>query len=458
MYINIRIQALFLSMLLLLALPCRAAEIAGVWSGFLELPDPLKFVYTITKSSSGYSGLMDSPYEGLENLPVEVIFGDNMVKLVMPNAEFDGLMEEGKITGEFKQYGYTVPLVLERGNPGRKQDPKAPYPYNSLNVKFQNKAAKITLAGTLTYPKTGTGFPAVVLVSGSGAQNRDEEIFGHRPFWVLADYLTRQGIAVLRYDDRGVAQSGGDFVMADTKDFASDAMAAVEYLKTRKEVDPKKIGIIGHSEGGLIAFMLAAESSDIAFIVSMAGTAVDGAKIMKVQREIMAKNKGVSPDAPAFKKNEEFVARLVAVTAKYSHEEVIKNIDKLIDEELPENLRNDKETRDALALHIMTFNTRWLRFFLTYDPAEALKKIKVPALLLNGGKDVQVIADDNLETAKKYIELNGNKNVTVKKYDELNHLFQTAKTGMPDEYAYIEETMSDEVMADIDNWIKKIAK
>jgi dienelactone hydrolase len=335
----------------------------------------------------------------------------------------------------------------------RPQEPKPPYQYISEEITFENKSAGITLAGTLTMPKEGKNFPAVILVTGSGGQNRDEELMGHKPFLVIADYLTRNGIAVLRYDDRGVAKSGGNYATATLDDFVTDAASAVNYLKTRKEINSKKIGIIGHSCGGTIAFMLAGEkNSNLAFIVSMAGMSIPGDSLMRMQRYLISKKMGVSDIQ--IEQNEKVIDIINGIINKYSEDFISQNIDKLIDEYLPDSLKIYETAKTSFHQAIKQMMSPEVKSIMNINPSEALKNIKCPVLALNGEKDLQVPADINLDKVKALVK----SPVTAKKYPGLNHLFQHCDTGLPNEYGSIEETISQEVLNDIVNWIKQVVQ
>ncbi|MCL1938134.1 MAG: alpha/beta hydrolase [Candidatus Azobacteroides sp.] len=335
----------------------------------------------------------------------------------------------------------------------RPQEPKAPYPYHSENVQFENKQAGIRLAGTLTWPKEGKNFPVAVLVTGSGPQNRDEEVFGHKPFLVLSDYLTRKGIAVLRYDDRGVGESSGTYVTANLDDFAADAYAAVNYLKTRKEINTKKIGIIGHSEGGTIAFLLASEkNSPLAYIVSLAGMAIPGDSLLRMQRYLVSKKMGIS-DAQ-IEQNEMFIDIANGIVNKCPDDFILQNIDKLADKALPDSLKENELIKKTFQQEIKQMANPEYRSLINCNPFDALTKIKCPVLALNGEKDLQVPADANLNQVKALVK----SSVTIKKYPDLNHLFQHCTTGLPNEYTNIEETISPEALSDIAEWIKQVVR
>jgi len=284
-------------------------SIEGIWQGTLKAPGgvELRIVFKISEKPDGtMTATMDSSDQGVTGIPVEkVAFENGNLRLDVKSilGVFQGkLKEDGlEIEGEWKQSGQSFPLVLKRiekaAEVRRPQEPKKPYPYKEEEVVYENKEAGITLAGTLTLPRQECPFPAVLLISGSGPQDRNETLLGHRPFLVLADYLTRRGIAVLRVDDRGVGESTGNISQATSEDFATDVLAGIEYLKNRKEINPMQIGLIGHSEGGFIAPMVAVQSPDVAFIVLMAGTGLTGEEILYLQGELMARAEGASEEA-----------------------------------------------------------------------------------------------------------------------------------------------------------------
>ena len=285
-----RIIILTVSLLFVVASFSQTQDITGQWNGVLNVQGiSLRIVFHVNKTDEGYTSTMDSPDQGATGLPVtSTTFDGSKLTLTVANIVYEGEFKNDSVVGIFKQGGLSIPMNMGRtpmeATPVvRPQEPKPPYPYHSENLTFENKAAGVTLAGTLTMPSTGDNFAAVILITGSGAQNRDEEIMRHKPFLVIADYLTRSGIAVLRYDDRGFAQSTGDIHSATTADFATDAESAIAYLKTRKEINSRKIGLTGHSEGGIIAPMVASRSKDVAFIAMLAGTGIRGDKILLLQ-------------------------------------------------------------------------------------------------------------------------------------------------------------------------------
>jgi fermentation-respiration switch protein FrsA (DUF1100 family) len=343
----------------------------------------------------------------------------------------------------------------------RPQEPKKPYPYYSEDITFENKKDNITLAGTLSLPKKEGTFPVVLLISGSGPQNRDEELLGHKPFLVLSDYLTRNGIAVLRFDDRGTALSEGNFKSATSLDFASDVEAGIQYLKTRKEIKNNKIGLIGHSEGGMIAPIIASKSKDVDFIVLLAGTGVTGEEILLLQQELIGRVSGISEKDLLRSKNTNKGAFEIVKKAT-SQEEMIKELtfyfEKII-KETPET-EKPKEVKEEEYVKMMVdeLSNPWMQFFIKYNPAVSLDKVKCPVLAINGEKDLQVPAKINLEAIKKALDKGKNKKSTVMELPNLNHLFQECKSGSPEEYATIEETFSPKALEVVKNWIQNQVK
>ena len=351
--------------------------------------------------------------------------------------------------GTMSQGGQMLPMTLERGSFAqvqRPQEPRAPFPYRAEDVTFDNRAAKVTLAGTLTLPdveKTpGKRYRAVILITGSGPQNRDEELLGHKPFWVLADHLTRAGIAVLRYDDRGTAKSTGNFATSTTFDFADDAAAALAYLRSRDDIDPADLGLLGHSEGAEIAPMLAARDPHIAFIVMIGGPGVTGEQISVEQGRLIALASGVSPDAQAVNSS----------LQKTMFELALKNVSPadatpLLKQAIAVQLAalsqaKRDETLASLTKDYPSLLAPWIHNFLSYDPAPALTKVHVPVLALYGEHDLQVPPAQNIPPVKA--ALANNPHAVIKILPGLNHLMQTSSTGtgLPSEYQTITETMS----------------
>ena len=392
-----------------------AQGISGVWNGELNLgTTKLAIVFHFEDGKC----TMDSPDQGAFDIPadVEFISADSVsVSQKDMDAKYHGRLSDGKIKGRFSQRGLSLPLDLVPGNRvlSRPQTPAGPFPYKTEEVTFTNGEA--TLSGTLTFPEGWNGrkkVPVAIMVSGSGLQNRNEELFGHKPFLVIADYLARRGIATLRYDDRGAGASKGDAANATTEDFMEDAIAGLNMLKDTRKFN--KIGVIGHSEGGEIAFMLASRKQ-VDFLVSLAGPGVQGDSILLLQN-INALRKAGYPMTP---------------------------------------------TKEQIRESIKAQKNPWLDFFIDYDPLVDIREIRVPALILNGEKDTQVEAAVNVPTIEKNLPRGrkGNyvsKKTKVKVYPALNHLFQHCSTGQAEEYKLIEETISEEVLSDIAAWIRKL--
>jgi uncharacterized protein len=442
-----------------------AQDITGQWNGVLNAGMQLRIVFHIEKSDTGFTGKMDSPDQKAFGIPLtSVSWGDSLIKLSLKSAQivYEGkLNKENVIEGTFKQGGAAFSMNLskeeiELAKPLRPQEPVEPYPYYSEQVKFDNAKDKITLAGTLTLPAKAGVFPAVILITGSGAQNRNEEIMGHKPFLVLADYLTRNGIAVLRYDDRGYAESTGEFSTATTLDFATDVKSAIAYLKTRKEIDGKKIGLIGHSEGGIIAPMVAAHSKDVSFIVLLAGTGIPGDQLLLLQAELIARASGAKDsEIQQAKKINTGVYELVKKAT--NNDSLIKDLTEYINVSMNDMPKSEKPDENTIKSQISQITNPWMQFFIKYDPYPVLKDVKCPVLAINGSKDLQVPPKVNLEAIRKGLEEGGNKNVTIQELPGLNHLFQECTTGSPQEYAQIQQTFSPAALSVISTWILKQA-
>ena len=431
---------------------------------------PIRLAFAVKEADGKLTATLDSPDQGATGLPFpEADLKGGKVRIAskaLGVAYAGKLSDDGKaIAGEWTQGGASLPLTMARTDKmpslTRPQTPKPPFPYTAEDVKFENAAAKVTLAGTLTLPKGDGPFPAVVLVTGSGPQDRDETLFGHKPFLVLADYLTRRGVAVLRYDDRGVGKSTGKFKGATTADFATDAAAAVAYLHTRKEVDAKRVGVAGHSEGGTIAPTVAADHPEqVAFIVLLAGTGLPGSAVLDRQRADVMAAAGASAETVGLYKRLYAVLNPILLGPGTPQERRAKVVAAAKDEvaKFPEAQRKalgfDKpEVCDEFG---KLPTDPWMDAFLRYDPATALKRVKCPVLALNGSLDLQVSADENLPAIEVALKAGHNppaKFVTLK---GLNHLFQPAKTGAVDEYPQIETTYDEGAMKLVADWILEV--
>ena len=437
--------------------PATTPAIEGVWSGTLEAGSArLRLVLHVTaRPQGGFTAKLDSVDQGALGLPVdEVALRDRTLSLRMKalGASYTGTFSPSgdAIAGQWIQ-GRSLPLVFRRGTPEaprRPQEPKAPLPYREEEVSFASGDAR--LAGTLTLPPGEGPFPAVVLVSGSGPQDRDETIAGHRPFRVLADHLTRQGLAVLRYDDRGFARSTGRFETATTADFADDAQAGQALLTSHPEVDRKRAGILGHSEGALVAALVASRSADVAFVVMLAGSGVIGEEILYEQGARIAAAAGLGPEVAA---QQRAVQQATFAILKQESDPAVAR--QKLEEVLNPALAQLPPDRRAAAVHaqIEQALSPWLRSFLTYDPLPALRAVKCPVLALFGEKDLQVPPTQNAAPVEAALKDGGNADHAVRVLPGLNHLFQTAATGLPTEYAAIEETMAPAALTAISDWI-----
>ena len=435
-------------------------KLTGNWSGKLDLPGTkLEIIFKISTDENGtLSTKMDVPMQGAKGLPVsETILVEDSLKLTvaMIMGKFSGrIISDTIIEGNWKQSGATFPLTLKKTKIvteiKRPQTPKEPFPYLSVEVEYINPRSGLKLAGTLTLPKDASNCPAAILISGSGAQDRDETIFEHKPFWVIADYLTRNGIAVLRVDDRGVGGSEGNIRQATSEDFAGDVIAGVEFLKHRQEIDAKKIGLIGHSEGGLIAPMVATTNQNIAFIILMAGPGINGEQILYEQGELISRAAGLSEEQITQNRDLQKAIFDIILNEKDSVKQ-IERLQQTYSRGMYSTMNNDQ--KKAIDTRINAVNTLWFRFFLAYDPYPTLVKLKCPVLALIGSKDLQVPPKENLAAIENALKEGENSNFKTMELENLNHLFQTCKTGSVAEYAEIEETISPTVLNILYDWI-----
>ena len=432
----------------------------GNWSGIINLPTgKLEMIFKISGDESGQlDSKLDVPVQGAKDLPVAEtrISGDSLfLNVAMIPGKYEGKFNsDSTIDGNWKQSGMTLPLSLKKTNVitelKRPQTPKAPFPYLVKEVEYVNPKSGLKLAGTLTLPENAKNCPAVVLISGSGAQDRDETIYEHKPFLVIADYLTRHGIAALRVDDRGVGGSEGNTPNATSEDFASDVEAGVNFLKTVKEINPKQIGLIGHSEGGLIAPIVATQSKNIAFIILLAGPGITGEQIIYAQVEMLNKAYGLNDEQVKQKLKVQKAVFDILLNQKDTSDNT-EQLQQIISNGMFSTLNATQ--KNAIDTQIKTLKTPWYQFFLRYNPYQTLIKVNCPVLALDGTKDLQVPADENLEAIENALKKGGNRNFKTMKLEGLNHLFQHCETGSPVEYQQIEETFSPEVLEIINNWI-----
>ena len=412
---------LLLLILICISLPITAQTVdflIGSWSGKLSLgQSSLTIVFNFEQSADSIMSTLDVPTQGAKGIAVTADhISTDSIALSIPSigANYRGVFKDNRFEGVFEQFGHSFPLLLEKGvkEVVRPQNPLPPYPYATEEVTFKNEQAGATLAATLTYPVgyvEGQPAPVVLFVTGSGQQNRDEELMDHKPFLVISDYLARRGIASLRYDDRGFgASTGGDVVGATTEDFMLDAAAGIDFLRGLGKFG--RIGCIGHSEGASVAFMLAARG-DVDFIVSMAGIGMKGDTVLTAQYN-----------------------RIMELSGMPSSFTV-------------------KDYRDMLATQPAV---KWLQWFIDYDPSADISNARCPVFALNGANDSQVISSQNLRSIEQLLPTSGKNK--IKEYPSLNHLFQHSATGLPTEYIEIEETISPEVLSDIADWIESVAR
>lgn len=441
-------------------------NIEGTWQGNLEVQPgkTMLFIFKISKTEEELITSLDIPSQGLKDLqPKATTFVDGNLLIDATNLgfKFNGKWDatSGNIEGTFQEGVNTVPLNLVKEevvekveSPKRPQKPAKPYPYLVEDVKINNLENGVMLAGTLTLPKVSSRKPPVViLISGSGPQDRDENFMGHRPFLVLSDYLTRNGIAVLRYDDRGVGESTGNFEQATTEDFSADVLSAIDFLKNRTDIDVENIGLIGHSEGAIIAPKVANNSDDLAFIIMLAGTGTSG-KEVSLQQAMDYRNFPVD-DEEQYKA---YVKEAINIAASEKDSAVVKKelesfyqTSEVLASILPPNI--DKE--EFIENLVKSRTNPWIRYFYNYDPAQEIKRINIPALALYGSNDTQVPPKYHMKAVKEALKESDSKNYEVLLMDGLNHLFQESKTGNISEYSQIEQTISPQVLDKISSWI-----
>jgi len=465
----------WISLWMIAALPAIAQgeieQLSGSWMGSLDAGSTsLRLVFNLTVEEDGsISATMDSPDQGAKGVPMgEVLVTKDSLRIEAPMLQgyYVGRISSAeKILGEWHQVGRSFELHLEKLDGAfelkRPQEPRPPFPYKEEEVIFKQKTQGFTLSGTLTLPEGEGPFPSVLLITGSGSQNRDEEIFGHKPFKVLADHLTRKGIAVLRYDDRGVAASGGSASGANSADLALDARSALDFLLSRSEIDSSRTGIVGHSEGGMIAFMLASEHPDISFIVSLAGPGVDGKTILLEQSEYISRLSGIS--ASIIEDNqivmgEAYDLLISNETHQSWGEELIDFTSRYYSGKSDRQYSEEEIERgkDNLLNSIPESSYAWMRYFVSFDPAPLFQTILCPVLALNGAKDSQVLAEKNINAIKEGLQSSGNKEITAMILPGLNHLFQNCETGLPAEYGQIEETFDPTALELISGWILQL--
>lgn len=469
------------SMLLLLAATllhvAASAQLtfAGKWVGALNNVNSFRMVFVVSEDKDGWKATMDVPAQGVKDKPAAVvtIMGDS---IYMSWPELNGVYEgkfsdANNIKGFWAQNGMALTLNMVRTEGkvelNRPQTPTPPFSYNSEEIIFYNQNKSKYYGATITAPKDDGKHPALILISGSGPQNRDEELFGHKPFAVVADYLTKKGYIVLRIDDRGVGKSGGDRTHATSADYAEDVKDAIAFLKTRKEVDKKKIGLYGHSEGAMIAQMVAAENKELDFIILMAGPGVKLTEGMTEQSKAVLKSAGMNDstanaygvlynrivnDVISSSKKEEAAKKMLTSVRQWrtgTDSAIVLQTTGIMDEKTEETF-------------ILTFLdavwNKWMVYFLNYDPEPVLAKVQCKVLALNGDKDIQVVSDVNLEGVKKALSKSKSRDYETRVIKGVNHLFQECDVCTVAEYGMLEQTIKPEVLQVVGDWLDNHVK
>lgn len=446
-------------------------EFTGSWKGKLVAYD-LTLVFNVSEKDGKLKATMDSPDQGAKDIPcdqVTVTADVITISVSMIGGNYTGTLSADKktIEGKWNQGGASIDLVLGKDaipeGKSKPQTPKPPFNYRSEDVEYDNSKRTVHLAGTLTYPSAGSNFPAAILISGSGQQDRDVTLMGHKPFAVIADHLTKLGFAVLRVDDRGKGKSTGEVQKATSADFANDVITSLNYLKSRREINPNKIGLIGHSEGGLIAAIVAAERKDIHFVILLAGPGIKGADLLEEQGEQISFTSGISKEAVAAYKP--FYRKLIDLSASGTDSATlaVKAREALhawkagTDPKIVQEMGfADRATTEMIFDNLIpTFATPWMQFFLASDPAPLLEKTSAKLLALNGEKDIQVLPLSNTEGIKRALQKSSSPKYDVKVLPGLNHLFQKCTQCSVGEYGMLDESFSTTALAEMAAWLQQ---
>ena len=459
----------------------KAQDIAGSWAGAIPAGGiKLHLVFNIKKTSdTSYSSTFDSPDQKAFGIACSSTYTKKdslFIGMATIGGSYSGAWDgKDSISGTYKQGGAKISLNIKRITGAEKallskdqvrpQTPKAPYGYYSEEVEYDNAGKSLHYGATFTRPNGDGKYPAVIIITGSGTQDRDGSMFGHKLYWVLADYLTKNGIAVLRVDDRGAGKSslGDDINNKTSLDFSYDVETSLNYLETRADVDKKRLGLIGHSEGGIIAPMVAARRKDVSFIVMWGGSEVGGALINTEQNAYSLRKAGI--DSMAVNAFTQLHGQILNLFASAPNKDMLdQQIGPVFD---AWKKAQSKKTLEALYVHDNSivgkdvfeiyhslYNLPWMRYFITYKPEKGLSKVKCSVLAVNGSKDKQVDAKSNLKLINEILTKSGNKDFETKELPGLNHLLQTATTGDVSEYEQIQETMSPPALNIICSWIK----
>lgn len=447
-------------------------DLSGLWQGKLNAGVELTLVFDFSKSGDHYACQVSCPEQGLKNLEASTVVyrGDSvLVDLKAIGGQYEAVRQDSLMNGTWVQGPARIPLQLKKVSAiviaEKQQTPKPPFPYTTEDITYFNASHSIRYGATISIPEGNGPFPAVLLITGSGQQNRDEAILGHKPFAVIADYLVRRGFVVLRVDDRGTGETTGDVMGATSRDFANDALVSLAYLQHRKEVNKNKIGLLGHSEGGMIAQMIAAERKDIRYIVMLAGPGEKIPALMLHQNEAVFLAAGMpKTNVDAYLK---LYKDLLSTASKGTAEEARSGTMKRLSQWIAETpaavvasttgIVDEASKKTFVDIFVEQVHSAWYRYFLQYDPAPTLQKIKADVLALNGDRDIQVVAKTNLPAIEAALKKSGSKHFEVKAISGLNHLFQHCRSCTIQEYGQLEETIAPEVLKMIGDWLTKSA-
>lgn len=439
----------------------QAQSFAGDWNGvvktkYMDLPIIAHFI----KDDGNWLGTLDSPEQNAWDIPADTVevWGDSIYWTISKlRITFKGkLIARDSFRGQFKQGRRSQIIHFYRTN--KKTSSTYLKPIKSKELQILNPQAEITISATLTYPAKGKNFPTVVLISGSGPQDRDASMFGQKPFKNLAEKLTRSGFAVVRFDERGVGKSSGNYASATTKDLTSDVVHIVNHLAQEKKLHPKKIGLLGHSEGSIIAAAVAAQIKDVSFVISMGGPGMPFDTLMLLQYRMISEAAGAQRDdiarSIALNKAIFKAARSKMDSTALAKEVKILVSQKLIKDSLPISADSlNTMIRSATALYNQQINNPWMKYALNINPLNYWKKVSCPVYILNGYLDLQVPSSPNVLLIQDELARSGNYNVQIKGYPGLNHLFQKAKVGTIDEYGSGKVIINYNVQNDIIDWL-----
>ena len=458
---------------------CISQDVLHKWSGVLnaggqKIELRLNLIQNADKTYSSNWDIPAQKVKGLASSKTELLNNQLSVEIKMIGASYSGSlnMSGDKVDGAWSQSGMSFPLNMGTVKEGQEekifikpQTPKPPFAYNVKDFVYEGNETKLSYGATLTYPKEDKKFPLIILITGSGRQDRDETIFDHKPFAVIADYLTKKGYAVLRVDDRGAGKSTGDFSNSTTADFAQDVEEHIRYAKNLPMIDTTQIGLLGHSEGGLIAPMVAVRNKSVSFVILLAGPGVEIGELMAMQNEMVLKSAGISQEAintyiPLYKNLMKTIVSINSIQdANAKAIEIVKNWYSNTDKNLVKattNISSESDINKFATTMSETLSTKWWKYFASYNPQIALQKLKCPVLAINGSSDIQVPADANLKAIELGLKKAGNKKGTTMKFDNLNHLFQKCSKCTVQEYGELENTIEPEVLEYIYNWLTKI--